>query len=179
MGVQAFWRHAHSRLQMLLRHTCTPLRRRLREHQPIIRLRQLFNTFAELNAVLGFHMKKSKKQPPATQHKIQGVIIKCSDQHITVQPCPQRVQRLTELQNHIQSKSMSPEQARRLAGKCSFTTTHLFGRVGRSPLRALYMTRQVLLHNRQNQHTHTHKDSHHRTDRDTCPLPTQDHTAVT
>lgn len=100
-------------------------------------------------------MKKSKKQPPATQHKIQGVIIKCSDQHITVQPCPQRVQRLTELQNHIQSKSMSPEQARRLAGKCSFTTTHLFGRVGRSPLRALYMTRQVLLHNRQNQHTHT------------------------
>ena len=33
---------------------------------------------------------------------------------------------------------MTPEEARRLAGKCSFTTTHLFGRVGRAPLRALY-----------------------------------------
>ena len=33
---------------------------------------------------------------------------------------------------------MAPEQARKLAGKCSFTTTHLFGRVGRAALRALY-----------------------------------------
>ena len=33
---------------------------------------------------------------------------------------------------------MTPEQARKLAGKCSFTTTHLFGKVGRAALRALY-----------------------------------------
>ena len=33
---------------------------------------------------------------------------------------------------------LTPEQARKLAGKCSFTTTQLFGRVGRAALRALY-----------------------------------------
>ena len=98
-----------------------------------------FETFSKLNSILGFHMKKTKEQPPADQHKIQGVIIKCTQHHITVQPCPQRVQRLlTELLNHTRTESMSPDQARRLAGKCSFTTTHLFGRVGRAPLRALY-----------------------------------------
>ena len=84
-------------------------------------------------------MKETKAQPPSAEHKIQGVIIQCSEDHITVKPCPQRVQRiLTELHNHLQTDSMTPEQARRLAGKCSFTTTHLFGRVGRAPLRALY-----------------------------------------
>ena len=35
---------------------------------------------------------------------------------------------------------MTPEQARKLAGKCSFTTAQLFGRVGRAALRALYDT---------------------------------------
>ena len=98
-----------------------------------------FHTFATLHSILGFHMKETKAQPPSTEHKIQGVIIRCSENHITVKPCPQRVQRLlTELHNHLQTDSMTPEQARRLAGKCSFTTTHLFGRVGRAPLRALY-----------------------------------------
>jgi len=36
------------------------------------------------------------------------------------------------------TKLMTPEKARKLAGKCSFTTTQLFGRVGRAALRALY-----------------------------------------
>ena len=98
-----------------------------------------FLTFAQLNSILGFHMKPSKEQKPAKEHKIQGVIIQCHADKISVRPCPNRIQRLLqELHNHLHTDSMSPEQARRLAGKCSFTTTHLFGRVGRAPLRALY-----------------------------------------
>ena len=43
-----------------------------------------------------------------------------------------------QIQEHLQTQQMTPEQARKLAGKCSFTTTHLFGKVGRAALRALY-----------------------------------------
>lgn len=116
-----------------------------------------FQTFSELNSTLGFHMKKTQEQPPANQHKIQGVIIRCSEQHITVQPCPDRVQRiLTELHNHTKTETMTPEQARRLACKCSFTTTHLFGRVGRAPLRALY---DKSFSTTDKLNTHTHKQN--------------------
>ena len=98
-----------------------------------------FQTFAQLNSILGFHMKPSKEQRPANEHKIQGVIIQCETQQVSVKPCPNRIQRLLqELHNHLHTNNMTPEEARRLAGKCSFTTTHLFGRVGRAPLRALY-----------------------------------------
>ena len=98
-----------------------------------------FQTFAQLNSILGFHMKPSKEQRPANEHKIQGVIIQCEPQQVSVKPCPNRIQRLLqELHNHLHTNNMTPEEARRLAGKCSFTTTHLFGRVGRAPLRALY-----------------------------------------
>ena len=98
-----------------------------------------FHTFAQLNSILGFHMKPSKEQRPANEHKIQGDIIQCRADQISVKQCPNRIQRLLqELHNHLHTDSMSPAQARRLAGKCSFTTTHLFGLVGRAPLRALY-----------------------------------------
>ena len=98
-----------------------------------------FQTFAQLNSILGFHMKPSKEQRPDNEHKIQGVIIQCEPQQVSVKPCPNRVRRLLqELHNHLHTNNMTPEEARRLAGKCSFTTTHLFGRVGRAPLRALY-----------------------------------------
>ena len=98
-----------------------------------------FDTFESINSILGFHMQISKKQPPASSHRIQGVIIECDNDKITVAPCPARIKRISEqLQQHLRTKLMTPEQARKLAGKCSFTTTQLFGRVGRAALRALY-----------------------------------------
>ncbi len=53
-----------------------------------------FQTFAQLNSILGFHMKPSKERRPASQHKIQGAIIQCqSDQiTVTVKACPNRIQ---------------------------------------------------------------------------------------
>ena len=98
-----------------------------------------FSTFERLNSILGFHMKQSKRQPPEPSHRIQGVLISCDAENITISPCQDRVKQIsTQLQTHLQTKTMTPEQARKLAGKCSFTTTHLFGRVGRAALRALY-----------------------------------------
>ena len=98
-----------------------------------------FSTFERLNSILGFHMKKSKRQPPEPSHRIQGVLISCDAENITISPCQDRVEHIsTQLQTHLQTKAMTPEQARKLAGKCSFTTTHLFGRVGRAALSALY-----------------------------------------
>ena len=98
-----------------------------------------FDTFEQVNSILGFHMKKSKRQPPEPSHRIQGVIIGCDTEHITVAPCRDRIHNIPQqLQTHLHTNSMTPEQARKLAGKCSFTTTHLFGRVGRAALRALY-----------------------------------------
>lgn len=98
-----------------------------------------FESFELINSVLGFHMKKSKRQPPDKSRRIQGVIITCDDKDITVSPRPDRVLNITkQLQQHLDSNAMSPEQARKLAGKRSFTTTQLFGRVGRAALRALY-----------------------------------------
>ena len=107
--------------------------------EPQASARSGFDSFEQINSILGFHMKKSKRQPPERSHRIQGVIISCDDQHIRVAPCPDRVTHITDqLQQHLQSGMMTPEQARKLAGKCSFTTTQLFGRVGRAALRALY-----------------------------------------
>ena len=61
-----------------------------------------FHTFAQLNSILGFHMKPSKEQRPANEHKIQGVIIQCQTNQISVKPCPHRIQRLLqELHNHL------------------------------------------------------------------------------
>ena len=43
-----------------------------------------FDSFEQLSGALGYHMKKSKRQPPALQHKIQGVLISTDDQDIAL-----------------------------------------------------------------------------------------------
>lgn len=56
--------------------------------------------------------------------------------HCEAMPDEHPTNTIAELRNHLHAEQMLSEQARRLAGKSSFTTTHLFGRVGRSALRA-------------------------------------------
>lgn len=100
-------------------------------------------------------MKTSKRQPPAQSHRIQGVIIECDSHQIFVGPCPARIKQISEqLRQHLQCKTMTPEQARKLAGTCSFTTTQLFGRVGRAALRALY---DKAFSNNDNLNSHTQR----------------------
>ena len=98
-----------------------------------------FTAFEDLNGTLGFHMKQSKRQPPLDRHKIQGVYIHHFADHTEIQPCPARITRIiADLQTAISARSLSPDLARKLAGKCSFTATQLFGRVGRFAIRTLY-----------------------------------------
>ena len=98
-----------------------------------------FRSFKDFNGALGYNMKTSKRQPPAPSHKIQGVIISTDTNHITLTPCPQRVERMcSDITASIQSNTLEPDQARRMAGKCNFLTGRLFGKVGRAPLKAIY-----------------------------------------
>lgn len=76
-----------------------------------------FDTFESINSILGFHIKISKKQPPASSHRIQGVIIECDNDKITVAPCPARIKHISEqLQQHLQTNVMTREQARKFPG---------------------------------------------------------------
>ena len=107
--------------------------------QPIPHADSGFQGFGLLNSTLGFHMKQSKEQPPQHEHKIQGVYIHLTETHVTVRPCPQRVHNIIQtIQQALASNHLEPNEAQKLAGKCSFTTSQLFGKVGRAANRALY-----------------------------------------
>ena len=98
-----------------------------------------FQAFGHLNSTLGFHMKTSKEQPPQHEHKIQGVYIHTDSTHVTIRLCQQRIQQITTtLKQAIDTNFLQPSLAQKLAGKCAFTATQLFGKVGRAANRALY-----------------------------------------
>ena len=98
-----------------------------------------FRSFEDFNGALGYNMKTSERQPPAPSHKIQGVIISTDTNHITLTPCPQRVERMcSDITACLQKNTLEPDQARRMAGKCNFLAGRLFGKVGRAPLKAIY-----------------------------------------
>ena len=71
-----------------------------------------FQSFEDLNGALGslgHNMKTSKKQPPASSRKIQGVIINTDAQRITLTPCPQRVRRVSqEIRQCLLHRSIGP-----------------------------------------------------------------------
>ena len=114
--------------------------------QPMSHATSGFHGFGHLNSTLGFHMKQSKEQPPQQEHKIQGVYIHLTDSHVTIRPCPQRVHNIIHtIQQALHTNQLDPSMAQKLAGKCSFTTSQLFGKVGRAANRALY------------DHTYTHQ----------------------
>ena len=84
-------------------------------------------------------MKPSKRQPPETQHRIQGVLISSDTENLVLTPCPARVRAMTQqIEKHLDTNNLTPEEARKMAGKCNFLTGRLFGKVGRAPLKAIY-----------------------------------------
>ncbi len=107
--------------------------------QPTSQATSGFQGFGHLNSTLGFHMKQSKEQPPQQEHKIQGVYIHLTESHVTIRPCPERVHNIIHtIQQALDTNRLDPGVAQKLAGKCSFTTSQLFGKVGRAANRALY-----------------------------------------
>ena len=107
--------------------------------QPMSQATSGFQGFGHLNSTLGFHMKQSKEQPPQQEHKVQGVYIHLTDSHVSIRPCPERVRNIIHtIQQALHTNQLDPSMAQKLAGKCSFTTSQLFGKVGRAANRALY-----------------------------------------
>ena len=128
--------------------------------QPLSHATSGFQGFGRLNSTLGFHMKQSKEQPPQQEHKIQGVYIHLTDSHVTIRPCPQRVHNIIHtIQQALDTNQLDPSLAQKLAGKCSFTTSQLFGKVGRAANRAVY------------DHTYTHTNINYQRPHDKASLP--------
>ena len=98
-----------------------------------------FRAFEDYNGCLQISMKPSKRQPPETQHRIQGVLISSDTENLILTPCPARVRAMTQqIEKHLDTNNLTPEEARKMAGKCNFLTGRLFGKVGRAPLKAIY-----------------------------------------
>ena len=99
-----------------------------------------FWAFQELCDILGMRLKPpSKAQPPATRHKLLGVILEILPDGVLLSPSPDRVAKVTKaLHEALLTDSLEPEVAQKLTGKLNFLQTTLFGQVGSAALRPLY-----------------------------------------
>ncbi|KAF4751063.1 hypothetical protein FOZ63_014559, partial [Perkinsus olseni] len=98
-----------------------------------------YQIFIRLNELLGFEVKREKSLEPSAEGKLLGILVKIDDDSITLDICPDRAKRLTKtIDDHLQSASITPTQASKLAGKLSFAATSFHSRCGRAFLRALY-----------------------------------------
>ena len=95
--------------------------------------------FQDLFAALGFLTKKSKAQPPADEHVVQGVTFHIDENGVTLSPTPRRVEKiLAQLRRALHDDSLSPDDASRLAGRVAFLTQSVFGAVARAATKAIY-----------------------------------------
>ena len=95
--------------------------------------------FQDLFAALGFLTKKSKAQPPANEHVVQGVTFHIDEHGVTLSPTPRRVEKiLAQLRRALHDDSLSPDDASRLAGRVAFLTQSVFGAVARAATKAIY-----------------------------------------
>ncbi|CAE7943369.1 unnamed protein product, partial [Symbiodinium necroappetens] len=98
-----------------------------------------FSTFREFCSALGFRLKLSKEQPPGARQKIQGVFIEITEDAVSVQPDPHRLEKLRSvMETALQEDRLQVECASRLAGKLQFLCTSLYGKVGQSLLHPLH-----------------------------------------
>lgn len=69
--------------------------------------RRLIQELWPLQATIGFNAKKSKEQPPATGHKIEGVYIDLTATEVTLRACPERVKYLIQTNQHVPPRGPS------------------------------------------------------------------------
>ncbi|CAE7266077.1 unnamed protein product [Symbiodinium microadriaticum] len=68
--------------------------------------------FQDLFAALGFLTKKSKAQPPADEHIVQGVTFHIDETGVTLSPTPRRVEKvLAQLRRALHDDSLTPDDA--------------------------------------------------------------------
>ena len=98
-----------------------------------------FHYFSALCELLGLRLKPSKAQPPATKHKLLGVILEITERGIRLSPAPDRVSKvLAVIQTALRENSLEPVTAQKLAGKLNFLCSTLFGQAAASAMKPLY-----------------------------------------
>ncbi len=98
-----------------------------------------FESFNDFFSQLGLKMKTKKAEPPNSTQRLLGVIIEVRHDGVLLSPCPERVAKLqTVIQHALDTNSLSPEDAQRLAGKMVFLQTTAFGQLGTAATHCLY-----------------------------------------
>ena len=93
-----------------------------------------FQAFEDYNGCLQISMKPSKRQPPQTQHRIQGVLMSSDPDNLILTPCPARVKAMTQqIDKHLSMGSLTTEEARKMAGKCNFLRDGTLARLDAPP----------------------------------------------
>ncbi|CAE7663318.1 rlmN1 [Symbiodinium sp. CCMP2592] len=104
-----------------------------------------FWAFAELCELLGMRLKPAKAQPPDIRHKLLGVILEILPEGIRLSPAPDRIAKVVAMmQTALQSDSLDPMVAQRLAGKLNFLQTTMFGQAGAAAVRPIYSRGQAV-----------------------------------
>ncbi|CAE6912084.1 DSK2B [Symbiodinium sp. CCMP2592] len=98
-----------------------------------------FRFFSALCDLLGMRLKPSKAQPPASKHKLLGVLLEITAEGIRLAPAPDRVSKVLEMiQAALEENILEPVVAQRLTGKLNFLCTTLFGQAAASAMKPLY-----------------------------------------
>lgn len=127
--------------------------------RPLNRPQSAFRGFALLNSILGWMMKPSKAQYPASAHRIQGVQLRLMADRGVVSPLPHRTARVVAMiDSALETNNLCPNTAAELGGKSAFLATTTYGRIGRAPTKPVY-ARQ-----------HSHKTQKSRNDKLTIAL---------
>ena len=103
-----------------------------------------FESTQQLGGALGLKFKDSKEQPPARQHKLQGVTVTLADDEATVAMPEVRAERIdAHLKQILLDGQLSPKEASWLAGKLQFVAQSLFGKASAAALRPIYKRAQA------------------------------------
>ena len=102
-----------------------------------------FDSFQSLFGTIGLKMKQTKAAEPRPKQKLLGVNLVIEDHQLTLQVCPDRLQRLvTQISSVLHHNVLQPMEAQKLAGKLVFLQTTTFGSVGRALTYPLYARAQ-------------------------------------
>ena len=97
-----------------------------------------FRACHDLWSSLGFQFKEPKKQPPATEHKLQGIVMSTHKDKFALSPDKERLKRVcSRIQEILLDDQLDDEEAMRLAGKLQFIAETLSGQALRSCLMPL------------------------------------------
>ena len=98
-----------------------------------------FYSLADLFQELGLQTKPSKAQEPAPRHVVQGVEMTIEAHGVSLRPTPSRVAKiLRAIEAALETNTLQPHAAQKLAGRLSFASQSTFGCLGKAALKPLY-----------------------------------------